>query len=128
MSHDTRRYDMRYINQQDALKALGDEPAVWDEEDLVEIQAWRDWDDHNQAISAVTPLPFELRPLCPEELFRTKGKSVILSAPDQPGLNKRVVTCNGLKTRGTYQWLDLNGQRYDLGLFLNRHVTAWAIV
>nr|DAJ13252.1 MAG TPA: hypothetical protein [Siphoviridae sp. ctX8T1] len=26
MSHDTRRYDMRYINQQDALKALGDEP------------------------------------------------------------------------------------------------------
>lgn len=119
---------MQYINREDALKALGDEPAVWDEEDLVEIQAWRDWDDHNQAISAVTPLPFELRPLCPEELFRTEGKSVILSAPDQPGLNKRVVTCNGLKTRRTYQWLDLNGQHYDPGLFLNRHVTAWAII
>jgi hypothetical protein len=63
-----------------------------------------------------------------KELFNAEGKSVILSAPDQPGLNKRVVTCNGLKTRGTYQWLDLNGQRYDLGLFLKRHVTAWAIV
>lgn len=42
---------------------------------------------------------------------------MILSAPDRPGLNKRAVTCNGLKTRGTYQWLDLNGQRYDPGLF-----------
>ena len=128
MSHNTRRCDIQYISPEDALKALGDEPAVWDEEDLVEIQTWRDWDDHNQAISTVTPLPFELRPLCPEELFNAKGKSVILSAPDQPGLDKRAVTCNGLKTRGTHQWLDLNGQRYDLGLFLNRHVTAWEIV
>lgn len=119
---------MQYISREDALKALGDEPAVRDEEDLVEIQTWRDWDDHNQAISTVTPLPFELRPLCPEKLFNAKGKSVILSAPDQPGLDKRAVTCNGLKTRGTHQWLDLNGQRYDLGLFLNRHVTAWEIV
>jgi hypothetical protein len=63
-----------------------------------------------------------------EEPFNAKGKSVILSAPDQLGLNKRVVTCNGLKTRGIHQWLDLNGQRYDLGLFLDRHVTAWEIV
>lgn len=119
---------MQYISQQDALEALGDEPEIWDERDPAEVQAWRDWDDHNQAISTVTPLPFELRPLCPEELFGIEGKSVILSAPDQPGLNKRAVICNGLKTRGTYQWLDLNGQRYDPGLFLNRHVTAWEIV
>lgn len=119
---------MRYINQQDALKALGDEPEIWDERDQAEVQAWCDWDDYTRAISAITPLPFELRPLSLEELFGAEGKSVILSAPDQPGLNKRVVTCNGLKTRGTYQWLDLNGQRYDLGLFLNRHITAWEIV
>lgn len=53
---------------------------------------------------------------------------MILSVPDQLGLNKKAVICNGLKTRGTRQWLDLNGQRYDLGLFLDRHVTAWEIV
>ena len=119
---------MQYINQQDALKALGDEPEIWDEEDPAEVQVWRDWDDYTRTIGAITPLPFELRPLCPEELFSAEGKSVILSAPDQPGLNKKAVICNGLKTRGTYQWLDLNGQRYDPGLFLNRHVTAWEIV
>ena len=63
-----------------------------------------------------------------EELFGAKGKSVILLAPDQPGLNEKAVVYNGLKNRRIHQWLDLNGQRYDLGLFLNRHVTAWAIV
>lgn len=64
-----------------------------------------------------------------KELFNAKGKSVILSAPDQLGLDKKAVVCSGLKkTRGIHQWLDINGQRYDLGLFLKRHVTAWAIV
>lgn len=119
---------MQYISQQDALEALGDEPEIWDEEDPAEVQAWNDWNDYNMAIRAITPLPFELRPMSLEELFSAEGKSVILLAPDQPGLNKKAVICNGLKTRGTYQWLDLNGQRYDLGLFLNRHVTAWEIV
>lgn len=59
MSHDTRRYDMRYINQQDALKAL-------------------------------------------EELFNAKGKSVILSAPNQLGLDKKAVVCSGLKKPEEY--------------------------
>lgn len=116
---------MQYISQQDALEALGDEPEIWDEEDPAEVQAWN---DYNMAIRAITPLPFELRPMSLEELFSVEGKSVILSAPDQPGLNKKAVVYNGLKTRGTYQWLDLNGQRYDPGLFLNRHVTAWEII
>lgn len=60
---------MQYISQQDALEALGDEPEIWDEEDPAEVQAWRDWDDYTRTIGAITPLPFELRPLCPEELF-----------------------------------------------------------
>lgn len=119
---------MRYISQQDALEALGDEPEIWDERDPAEVQAWNDWNDYSTAIRAITPLPFKLRPMSPKELFSAEGKSVILSAPDQPELNKRAVVCNGLKTKGIHQWLDLNGQRYDLGLFLNRHITAWEIV
>lgn len=50
---------MRYINQQDALKAL-------------------------------------------EELFNAKGKSVILSAPNQLGLDKKAVVCSGLKKPEEY--------------------------
>lgn len=119
---------MQYISRKDALEALGDEPEVWDERDPAKVQAWCDWDEYTRAIGAVTPLPFELWPISPEELFSVEGKSVILSAPNQPGLNKRAIVCNGLKTRGTHQWLDLNGQRYDLGLFLNRNITAWEIV
>lgn len=60
---------MQYISQQDELEALGDEPEIWDERDPAEVQAWNDWNDYNMAIRAITPLPFELRPLCPEELF-----------------------------------------------------------
>ena len=53
-----------------------------------------------------------------KELFGAEGKSVILSASDQPGLNKKAVVCNGLKTRGIHQWLDLNEQRYGLGDYI----------
>ena len=117
---------MQYISQQAALEALGDEPEIWDEEDPAEVQAWNEWTDYSMAIRAITPLPFELRPISLEELFSTEGKSVILSAPDQLGLTKKAVICNGLKNRGTHQWLDLNGPRYELGVFLHRNVTGGA--
>ena len=42
-----------YISRKEALAALGEEPYVWDEDSDSEIQEYRDWECHYNAISAI---------------------------------------------------------------------------
>jgi hypothetical protein len=53
-----------------------------------------------------------------EELFNAKERAWLYQRRISQDWTRKRLFAAGQKTRGIHQWLDLNEQRYDLGLFL----------
>lgn len=116
------------IRRKDALEALGEEPMVWYDDDLVQVQERNDWEHMIDAINAIPCIPFQLHELTEAEICGLHGDNVIVSAPTIEELNKRVVPCLGShKDIDGKKYVVLDGEEYSQSLFVDGTITLWQV-
>ena len=116
------------IRHKDALEALGEEPMVWYDDDLVQVQERNDWEHMIDAINAIPCIPFQLHELTEAEICGLHGDNVIVSAPTIEELNKRVVPCLGShKDIDGKKYVVLDGEEYSQSLFVDGTITLWQV-
>lgn len=72
-------------------------------------------------------LPFWILELSPVEIARLTDRMVIVWAPKHPELHQQIVTCGGLRGDDRNIWIELEGNSYDLNLFLTKEIRVWAV-
>lgn len=116
------------IRRKDALETLGEEPMVWYDDDLVQVQERNDWEHMIDAINAIPCIPFQLHELTEAEICGLHGDNVIVSAPSIEELDKRAVPCLGShKDVDGKKYVVLDGEEYSQSLFVDRTITLWQV-
>lgn len=101
----------------DVLTALGDEPIVMDNSDMIQMQNHVDWECTKAEIDKIKPLPFCVHELTDKDLTTLHGDPVIVSAPGTD-VDRKIMTCLGChKDVDGQTYIVLNGAEYALELF-----------
>lgn len=117
----------KIVRLADVLEMLGDEPAVWDDTDRVQIQERFDWRTTKAGIDRIMPLPFGIHKLTEQELHTLHGDPVIVSAPGMD-IDKKIMSCLGChKDVDGHIYIVLNGAEYALEAFKNGAMKLYSV-
>lgn len=93
---------MDYIKREDALQALGEEPMVWDDNDLDSVNERNTWQFYVNAIQAIIPEPFLIDPVTVDDFIKAKGQVFILTrGAEKSKAVVIVVESEGIASDGT---------------------------
>lgn len=107
----------KIVRLADVLEALGDEPMVLDDTDLIQVQERIDWRAVKAEIDQIKPLPFDVHELTEQDLYTLHGDPVIVSAPGT-AIDKKIMVCLGVPADANGQaYIVLNGELYALDAF-----------
>lgn len=118
---------MDYIKREDALQALGEEPTVWDDDDLGALNERNTWQFYVNAIQAIIPEPFLIDPVTVDDFIKAKGQVFILVREAEKS-KAVVVECEGItpdgviRARSFNETLNLNRRDFEDGT-----IKAWAV-
>nr|DAH90706.1 MAG TPA: hypothetical protein [Caudoviricetes sp.] len=113
------------ILRRDAIAALGDAPMNW-MDTPEEIQAVNDWQAAIDALAAVPCTSFRLLELNELDICGLHGDIVIVSAPDIPELNNKMVPCLGShKDPDGHKYVVLDGEEYSQDLIIGGFIKLY---
>lgn len=115
------------ILRRDAIAALGDAPMNWTDTPE-EMQAMNDWQAAIDALAAVPCTSFLLLELTELDISGLHGDIVIVSAPDIPELNNKMVPCLGShKDPDGHKYVVLDGEEYSQDLITSGFIKLYRI-
>lgn len=118
----------KIVRLDDIQEALGEEPIVFDDTDLIQVQERIDWRATKEEIDKVQALPFGIHRLTEQDLATLHGDPVIVSAPGMD-IDKRILVCLGAPTDVNGQaYIVLNGEIYAIQLFRTGAIKLYSIV
>lgn len=115
------------IRRGDVIAALGEQPLNWtDTPD--EIQAVNDWQFAIDALAAIPCTSFRLWGLTEQDICGLHGDIVIVSAPDIPELNNKMVPCLGShKDPDGHKYVVLDGEEYSQDLITSGFIKLYTV-
>lgn len=115
------------ILRRDAIAALCDAPMNWTDTPE-EMQAMNDWQAAIDALAAVPCTSFLLLELTELDICGLHGDIVIVSAPDIPELNNKMVPCLGShKDPDGHKYVVLDGEEYIKDLITSGFIKLYRI-
>lgn len=118
----------KIVRLDDIQDALGEEPVVFDDTDLVQVQERIDWRAVKAEIDNVEPLPFGIHQLTEQDLCTMHGDPVIVSAPGMD-IDKKIMVCLGAPSDANGQsYIVLNGELYDIHLFDTGTISLYTVL
>ena len=118
----------KIVRLTDVLEALGEEPAVWDDADLVQVWECFCWRATKAEIDRIMPLPFGIHQLTEQELHTLHGDPVIVSAPGMD-IDKKIMVCLGChKDMDGHTYIVLDGAEHALKAFKDGAMKLYTVV
>lgn len=111
----------------DAIAALGDAPMNWTDTPE-EVQAVNDWQAAIEALASIPCTSFRLWELTELDICELHGDIVIVSAPDIPELNNKMVPCLGShKDPDGHKYVVLDGEEYSQDLIAGGFIKLYCM-